>query len=164
MEIVFTKMPANLQEMKELEYASLSKPEYAPALFLAAMKVYAKDKEAAYEMIQFLRGPKELNNMDKQFLKDRMADKADYIVESYFKGATVENNYTPSTPYTVEITENPHSYATEGYAKLFIKSAGADSARPVTMKHQPSTGKWFLWEDSSVLMGIRVPASKDPWH
>ena len=164
MEIVFEKLPANLQEMKELEYASLSKPEYAPALFLAAMKVYVKDKEAAYEMIQFLQGPKELSNMGKQFLRDRMMDKADYIVESYFKGSTVENNYTPSIPYTVDVTENPHSYAMEGYAKLYIKSAGADTGRPVTMRLQPSAGKWFLWEYSSVLMSLRVPAEKDPWH
>ena len=56
MEIIFEKLPANLEEMKNLEYASLSKPEYAPALFLAAMKVYVTDKEAAYEMIQFLHG------------------------------------------------------------------------------------------------------------
>ena len=52
MEIVFEKLPKNLQEMKELEYASLAKPEYAPALYLAAMKAYVEDKEAAYEMIR----------------------------------------------------------------------------------------------------------------
>lgn len=163
MEIVFEKLPKNLQEMKELEYASLAKPEYAPALFLAAMKAYVTDKEAAYEMIRFLQGPREFTGMDKQFLKDRMCDKADYIVESYFKGSTVENNYTPSLPYTVSLTENPYSYSVEGYVKLFLKSAGADSARPVTVRHKPSTGQWFLWEQSSVLMGIRIPVAKDPW-
>ena len=35
MELVFEKLPKNLEEMKELEYASLAKPEYAPALYLA---------------------------------------------------------------------------------------------------------------------------------
>ena len=163
MEIVFEKLPGNLQEMKELEYASLSKPEYVPALFLAVMKVYITNKEAAYEMIQFSQGPRELNNMDKQFLKDRMSDKADYIVESYFKGSTVENSYTPSLPYTVSVTENPYSYSSEGYARLYIKSAGADTERQVTMRLKPSTGQWFLWEQASVLMSIRIPASKDPW-
>jgi len=163
MEIIFEKLPANLEEMKNLEYASLSKPEYAPALFLAAMKVYVTDKEAAYEMIQFLQGPREITNMDKQFLRDRMSGKEDYIVESYFKGSSVENNYTPSIPYVVSITENPYSYSNEGYAKLFLKSSGADTARSITMKLKPSTGQWFLWEQSSVLMGIRIPAAKDPW-
>ncbi len=163
MEIIFEKLPANLEEMKNLEYASLSKPEYAPALFLAAMKVYVTDKEAAYEMIQFLQGPREITNMDKQFLRDRMSGKEDYIVESYFKGSSVENNYTPSIPYVVSITENPYSYSNEGYARLFLKSSGADTARSITMKLKPSTGQWFLWEQSSVLMGIRIPAAKDPW-
>lgn len=163
MEVIFEKLPANLEEMKNLEYASLSKPEYAPALFLAAMKVYVTDKEAAYEMIQFLQGPREITNMDKQFLRDRMSGKEDYIVESYFKGSSVENNYTPSIPYVVSITENPYSYSNEGYARLFLKSSGADTARSITMKLKPSTGQWFLWEQSSVLMGIRIPAAKDPW-
>ena len=163
MEIIFEKLPANLEEMKNLEYASLSKPEYAPALFLAAMKVYVTDKEAAYEMIQFLQGPREITNMDKQFLRDRMSGKEDYIVESYFKGSSVENNYTPSIPYVVSVTENPYSYSNEGYARLFLKSSGADTARSITMKLKPSTGQWFLWEQSSVLMGIRIPAAKDPW-
>lgn len=163
MELVFEKLPANLEEMKQLEYASLSKPEYAVVLFLAAMKAYVTDKEAAYEMIQFLQGPRELTNMDKQFLKDRMIDKSDYIVESYFKGATVENNYTPTLPYTVTVKENPYSHSVEGYAKLFLKSAGGDTERPVTVRLKPSTGQWFLWEQSSVLMGIRIPVSKDPW-
>ena len=30
MELVFEKLPKNLEEMKELEYASLAKPEYVP--------------------------------------------------------------------------------------------------------------------------------------
>lgn len=163
MDIIFERLPKNLQEMKELEYASLSKPEYAPALFLAAVKAYVIDKEAAYEMIQFLQGPREFTNADKQFIRDRMMDKADYIVESYFKGSTVENNYTPTLPYTVSLTENPYSYSEEGYVKLFLKSAGADSARPIKVRLKPSTGQWFLWEQSSILMGIRVPVSKNPW-
>lgn len=163
MDIIFEELPKNLQEMKELEYASLSKPEYAAALYLAAMKAYVADKEAAYEMIQFLQGPRELTNMDKQFMKDRMSDKSDYIVESYFKGSTVENSYTPSKPYVVSVNENPYSYVNEGYARLFIRSAGADTERVITMRLKPSTGQWFLWEQSSVLMSIRIPASKDPW-
>ena len=92
-----------------------------------------------------------------------MSGKEDYIVESYFKGSSVENNYTPSIPYVVSITENPYSYSNEGYARLFLKSSGADTARSITMKLKPSTGQWFLWEQSSVLMGIRIPAAKDPW-
>ena len=27
----------------------------------------------------------------------------------------------------------------------------------------PKTGEWFLWEYSSILSGIRIPAAEDPW-
>lgn len=163
MEVVFDKLPVNLQELKECEYSSLSRPEYTVALFLAAMKVYPSDKEEALKMLQFLQGPRELSTYDKQFIRDRMMDKASYIANSYFEGASVENDYTPAQPYTVRVTENPYSYSNEGYAKLFVQSAGADSPRPVVMRHKPSTNQWFLWEQM-LLAGIRQPASQDEWR
>ena len=30
-------------------------------------------------------------------------------------------------------------------------------------QEKPSTGEWFLWEYSSILSGIRIPAAQDPW-
>ena len=65
--------------------------------------------------------------------------------------------------YTVSLTENPYSYSVEGYVKLFLRSARANSERPVVVRLKPSTGQWFLWEQSSVLMGIRIPVAKDSW-
>lgn len=162
MDIVFEKLPENLEEMKACPYASLEKPEYAAALFLVSMKAYLKNVEAAHEMIQFLQGPRELLPYDKQFLRDRMRDKGHYLIDSYFNGTSPENNYTPSLPLTITITENPYSYAQDGIAKLFIRSSGADSPRPVEMKLKPSTGQWFLW-NQLLLGGIRVPVSADPW-
>lgn len=163
MEVIFNKMPMNLQELKESEYASLSKPEYAAALFLAAMKVYPENVDEALQMLQFLQGPRELSTYEKQFIRDRMMDKGAYIVNSYFDGASVENDYTPTQPYTVRFTDNPYSYSNEGYAKIFAKSAGADSPRPIVMRHKPSTNQWFLWEQM-LLVGIRQPASQDEWR
>lgn len=164
MQVVFNRLPANLQELQNCEYGSLSKPEYTVALFLAAMKVYPENKDEALKMLQYLQGPREMTAYDKQFIRDRMMDgKGDYIANSYFDGATVENNYTPTLPYTVRMTENPYSYSNEGYVKLFVQSAGADSPRPIVMRHKPSTNEWFLWEQS-LLLGIRQPAASDPWR
>ena len=52
--------------------------------------------------------------------------------------------------------------AEEGYKRLDIKSGGADTPRPITLRLKPSTGQWFLWEQI-ILVGIRVPVSQDPW-
>lgn len=162
MDIIFEKLPVSLEEMKSCKYASLDKPEYAAALFLVAMKVYPVNKDEALSMVQFLMGPKEMTPYDKQFLRDRMIDKADYIANSFFKGATPENDYTPSEPYTIAVNENPYSYVNEGYAKLFIKSGGADSERPIIMRLKASTNQWFLSEQL-LLSGIRQPKYADPW-
>ena len=34
---------------------------------------------------------------------------------------------------------------------------------PMKLRQKGSTGEWFLWEYSSVLSGIRIPAAEDPW-
>jgi len=46
---------------------------------------------------------------------------------------------------------------------VFLKTAGADSPRPMKLRQKASTGEWFLWEYSSILSGIRIPAVEDPW-
>lgn len=50
-----------------------------------------------------------------------------------------------------------------GYMRVFLKTAGADQARPMKLRQKESTGEWFLWEYSSILSGIKIPAEEDPW-
>lgn len=162
--VTFAKLPENLDEMKAMPEASLKEPQYAAALTLAALCVYPKNKEAALEMLGFLQGPRgEVSPYDRQFIADRFRD-SDYVPRSYFAGATPENNYQPSMPYTVTFFENPYSRNDfdKGYLTLHVKSGGADSPRQIKLRTKPSTGEWFLWEQF-VLVGIRVPAATDPW-
>ncbi len=162
---VFAALPGNLAELRARPEAELKDPAGVLALFMAALCVYPKDRYAALEMIDFLKGPKPLSNLDKQFLQDRFMDGKDYLGPSYFAGATPANNYTPAQPWTITVEEQAHSrdQFSEGYLKLFVVSGGADSPRGVTLRLKPSTGEWFIWEFSSVVSGIRVPASKDDW-
>ena len=112
-------------------------------------------------MIEFLNGPNELTAYDKQFYKDRLQGK-EYLPKSYLKGSSPENNYIPSEPLIITVSSNKYSYDQENIVKLFVKSSGADSPRPITLRLKPSTGEWFLW-DQALLSGIRIPASSDPW-
>ncbi|NLM05430.1 MAG: hypothetical protein GX219_00710 [Tissierellia bacterium] len=159
----FTKLPVNLTELKALKEADLKSPEGTAALTILALCVYPKDKEASLEMLDYLKGPNPLSTYDKQFLADRFSGK-DYIALSYFVGASPENNYKPTEPFTIEVTENPYSRNNikEGYLKLHMQSGGADSLRPITLREKPSTGQWFLWEQM-LLADIRKPTSSDPW-
>ena len=97
---------------------------------------------------------------DKSFIKDRFMDGKDYVPRSYFFGATPQNDYTPES-YRITVSENPYSYTNEGYAKLFIRSGGADSPREVLLR-KAKDGKWYLWEQY-LLSDIRQPESANPW-
>ena len=86
------------------------------------------------------------------------------VSPAYFEGATPENGYRPQAPYTLNILADPRPQDPEpGYLRLFLKTAGADSLRPIKLRQKTSTGDWFLWEYSSILSGIRIPSAEDPW-
>ncbi|MBR6336793.1 MAG: hypothetical protein IKR76_03580 [Ruminococcus sp.] len=157
--VTFQSLPKSLDELKALPEASLAEPQFAAALFVAAVAHFPENKEAAFEMIDFLRGPRPLSAYDKSFIKDRFMD-ADYVPRSYFAGSSPENKYTPDEPYTITFETNPYSYENEGYVKLWCRSSGADSPRDVVLRQQGSTGKYFLWEQH-LLVGIRP--CDDPW-
>ena len=112
-------------------------------------------------MINVLKGPEPLSPFEKQFLNDRLSGK-EYKVTSFFAGATVQNNYTPTEPYTITISDNPYSYPDENWATMHLQSAGADSLRQIKFRRKPSTGQWFL-NEIQCLSDIRTPAAADPW-
>ena len=158
--IVFADIPESLEAFKSLPQAALSTPFDTAAMTVVALSVYPADKELCFQMLDYLRGPRPMNGMDKQFIADRFCDK-DYVPRSYFEGATPNNDYMPATPYTVTVKSDPHSYDEQGFAKLFIPSGGADAPRPVKLR-QAKDGKWYLWEQF-LLAGIRQPESSNPW-
>ena len=147
------------------EVAPCQTPEETAALAVAALVRYTEDQAAGIEMLNVLRGPKgPLSAQEIQLLKDQLLRDRDYVARSHFNGATPDNNYTPIEPYSVTVADSVHSYDQENYATLYIRSGGADSPRPITLRKKPSTGEWFLWNHVGLLPGIRVPASQDPWR
>ncbi len=113
--------------------------------------------------MNLLRGPRPMTPYDAQFLRDRLRGKV-YLPLAYFEGATPENGYQPRAPYTLNVLADPRPQDIEpGYLRVFLKTTGADSPRPMKLRQKASTGEWFLWEYSSILSGIRIPAAEDPW-
>lgn len=156
----FASLPENLQQLQALPEASLDSPYKTAALAVCAFCVYAVDKTAGEEMLNFLRGPKgPLSPYDKQFFKDRLTDQQ-YVPFSYFEGAKPANDYRPDEPSRITVFADPYSFQNEGYAKLNINSGGADSPRQIVLRSKGN--QWFLWEQY-ILVGIRKPASQDPW-
>ena len=158
--IVFADLPESMEVFKALPQAALSNPFDTAALTVVALCIFPVNKELCYEMLDYLRGPRPMSGMDKQFISDRFIDK-DYVPRSYFEGAVPSNDYMPSAPYTVTVKSDPHSYDEQGIARLFIPSGGADAPRPVKLR-EAKDGKWYLWEQY-LLAGIREPESANPW-
>ncbi len=156
---MFAKLPDNVEELRALPEAELKDPYATAALTVAVLCHYERSVDETIEMLNFLKGPRELSPFEKQFLRDRLVGKA-YVPRSYFEGTSPQNNYSPSVPYTVTVSENPHSFNTEGYATLWIKSSGADTPRQVQLRAKGDV--WYLWENF-LLPDIRVPAELDPW-
>lgn len=157
----FTSLPTNLSEMQALAEASLDSAFKTTALTILALCRYEDNPDEAIEMLNFLKGPAEVSTYEKQFIRERLAGKM-YKVRSFFAGATPENNYTPTKPYTITVSETPYSFNEENWATLYVTSGGADNPRPIKLRKKPSTGQWFL-NDIQCLADIRVPTSEDPW-
>jgi len=157
----FNVLPNNVEELQALPEASLDSAFKTVALTIVALCRYEQNPDEAIAMLNFLKGPAEVSTYEKQFIRERMQGKM-YKARSFFAGATPENGYTPSTPYTISVNENPYSFDEENWATLYVTSGGADNPRPVKLRKKPSTGQWFL-NDIQCLADIRVPVSEDPW-
>ena len=157
----FTALPENVAQLQALPEASLDSAFKTTALTILALCRYEQSPEDAIAMLNFLKGPAEVSTYEKQFIRERLQGKA-YIPRSYLAGATPQNSYQPSAPYSVKVSENPYSFDNENWATLYVTSGGADNPRPIKLRKKPSTGQWFL-NDIQCLAGIRVPVEEDPW-
>ena len=154
-------LPTTLAELQAMPGAKLADEYAVTALAVAVLCNYENDPDETCRMMDFLRGPQPMTGVDKQFIRDRLKGRS-YVIRSYFKGATPDNNYTPTKPYAVEISENSYSREEQGYVKLFVRTSGADSPRPITLRLKPSTGQWFVWQQS-LLTDVQKPKESDPW-
>ena len=159
-DISFPAVPESYDEFVSLPEAKMETPFETAAMTVLALCVYPNDRELSVKMLNFLRGPRPMSGMDINFIRDRFMDK-DYVPRSYFEGAVPGNDYTPDKPYKITVSDNPYSYENKGYAKVFVKSGGADSAREIVLR-EAKDGKWYLW-DQFILSDVRKPKSENPW-
>lgn len=157
----FNSLPSSLAELQAMPEAALTSPFATTALTLAVLCNFEHDRAATFEMLDFLKGPADTSGFEKQFITEHLGD-ALYKARSFFVGATPENGYTPNSPYTIIVKENPYSFDNENWATLWVKSGGGDNERPIKLRKKPSTGQWFLVE-IQCLGDIRLPVEADPW-
>ena len=157
----FAALPTSLAELQALPEARMDTPYKTAALAVVTLAVYTRDQRAGREMLDFLNGPAEFSEYDRQFLAEHLLEQP-YVAFSFFRGATPENNYRPGVPYVLEAKSVPTSFSNENYATIYFTSGGADTDRPVTVRLKPGEGRWYYWEQA-LLSGIRTPVSDNPW-
>ena len=159
--ITFEELPKNAEELRAMPQMSQKDPFEVAALVAAVLCRYEESAQDTIDMLNVLRGARHMSPYDLQFLRDRLTGKG-YIPRSYFAGATPDNNYTPTVPYTIEVSDNLYSYtdSLEGYVKLDLRSSGADNPRQAQLRSKGE--QWFLWENF-LMADIRAPKSDSEW-
>ena len=84
--------------------------------------------------MNLLSGSRTMTPYEQQFLRDRLRGKS-YLQLAYFEGATPQNGYQPTVPYVLNVLADSRPQDMEpGYLRVFQKTAGADSPRPIKLR------------------------------
>lgn len=154
----FYNLPETLSELQELPAANLKDPYGVAALTAAALCRYETNPEDCFAMLEWLKGSEGLTVNERMFLRDRLQGKG-YKARSFFVGATPQNKYAPTEPYRIAPVSNSYSFRESGAATIYVRSSGAEDPRPIMLRKEKSSGKWFLHDIQCLGDDIRTPAN-----
>lgn len=163
--VTFNRFPATVDEFKQVREKIGGQPHGAVALQLMAMEMYRRDKKIGHECIK-------LNNVTINVklvvgrLKELFGGDANYNrpyqMAAYLRGATPENGYNPTKPYTVEVIVDPVTeyqqdklvyQSTILFLKILTNGKDSKSDKVEVLKtHKPGepgeNGKFFIVSNS----------------
>lgn len=168
-EITFASVPENTSEFLALRDQLARTPQGGAAVFVAALIVYASDMRLGLQCLTMaidlsrlqdgssgVKG-KEPTKRDQQSFRDYLGSRP-YLARSYVQGTSPDSGYElVPPPLRVRIKEQPGDLQADK-ARVFVYCSGADSPRPIRLARNAS-GIWKATEWSSLLVGIRPPAS-----
>ncbi|MDF1513906.1 MAG: hypothetical protein P1S60_08865 [Anaerolineae bacterium] len=165
-------IPRTLEEFLTMRGKLAATPEGGAVVALVALLLYAQapDSELAMQALTIAVDQSRLREtadgyrgwailaIDLQRVQRQLRDRP-WTPQSYILETDPKQGYQlPQPPYQFEVSDNVHSgNPDEGIYKVFVRSSGAASPRPVTMKRN-NRGIWKALEWSSLLMGIIAPA------
>ena len=150
MQVKLNTLPATLAEFQALPRST---PEEVCAGFLCALNLYTKSPNDGVAAMDLLRGPRPMTPYDSQFLRDRLRGK-EYLPLAYFDGATPQNGYRPTAPYTLTVLPDQRPQdVEEGYLRVFLQTAGADA---------PGEAAAEAVDGRVVPLGVFQPAQRYP--
>lgn len=161
-------LPATVEELVALRDRIATTPEGGVTILVLAFLAYVQDPAlgaryltVALDQTQLSDGPdgykgKQPGRMVLQNARDRMG-KAPWIARSYVQGTSPADAYAlPAAPWRLSGREQPGD-SQGAKAKIFVRSTGADSPRPVHLTKNDK-GYWKATNWSSIEVGVRAPA------
>lgn len=108
--VEFSRIPATIEEFKELQAVLGLEPQGAVALQVMAFEMFRRDEALGSEALQLNNTMTNLSSTKYQLKElNRNGDSyaRPYLAAALLEGATPENGYAPSKPYKVNVRVNP---------------------------------------------------------
>ena len=151
-------LPRDYQEFKARYQQEGRTPEGAVKLYFEAVFCYI-DEATRAEGSKMLRyalhydRPIEQSNNLVTFVERLRDPEMQHIFRSFAAGTSPENDYRMSPDnFNLVVTRKTQE---QGYLRLFLRSSGADSPRPVWVKE--FDGLWYTINNSSTYLEVRPP-------
>jgi len=169
--ITVDKLPTTVEEFISFRDNIASTPEGGAAAFVVALYTYSENPTLGLQMM-IVQSDKNLLSASESGYKGfnfgssnmfliKQIDQKKYIPKSYFKGTSPAKGYAlPAAPFKIICSTNQFSKSDDGKMKIFVECSGADTPRPITLVKNDK-GMWKAWEFSSLMVGVRPPASTE---
>lgn len=172
-EVAVPSVPASAEEYRGLRDGLATRPEGGAACFIAALLAYSRDRKLGRQCLTLIldRGNVANGDIFEGFAPapaigwhlDRL-DRQNvwsYHGFAYVRGATPQNSYQVSPPFTVVTSRQRNSGSDEsGRVKVFVDTAGF-RPRPMLL-YRNDNGLWKVNECSSFWVNVAPPAAQAP--
>ena len=173
----FSTIPTNVEELKQYNISGDDGRYKVLALYIMSLRTWKPENQTdCEEMIGYLCN-KQLSVYEKQRLAEQMKKSKQYLYlgNAFLNGATPANDYTPSQPYSITLTQdsvvdedqiyipaNPSIPSPDQY-RAFIYFKASDSGKWIDVYKSSKDGNWYMYKWMDLITSIKAPASSNPF-
>ncbi len=178
--VTFNRFPASVEEFKQAREKIGMEPHGAVALQIMAYEMFRRNQRIGMECINLNStntnsGEKSSAVRQLRLLFNNDNSSRPYQMAAYLKGATPENGYSPTKPYTVEVVVDEgrgYTHSNDYQApivKLLVLTKGKERPDPIALvktkdPKESSGGKYFIVsESSSIYSRVRAIGFDHPF-
>ena len=173
----FSTIPTNVEELKQYNISGDDGRYKVLALYTMSLRTWKPENQTdCEEMIGYLCN-RQLSVYEKQRLAEQMKKSKQYLYlgNAFLNGSTPANNYTPSQPYSITLTQdsvvdedqvyipaNPSIPSPDQY-RAFIYCKASDSGKWIDVYKSSKDGNWYMYKWMDLITSIKAPASSNPF-